>query len=68
MCRQRMFAGGLSDQYIISSILYKPLFDSWMLFNNSGIIPTLIAKTNNDNIVVKDEGLFKKIFKEWSKI
>ena len=44
--------------------LYKPLFNSWMLFNNSGITPALIAKTNNGNIVVKDEGLFNSIIQE----
>ncbi len=43
--------------------LYKSLFDSWMLFNNAGLVPTLIAKINNGNIIVKDESLYKNIIK-----
>ena len=41
--------------------LYKSLFDSWMLFNNSGVIPSLIAKNSNGSIVVKNAGLYNKI-------
>jgi len=41
--------------------LYQPLLDSWMLFNNSGPAPVLIAKTNNGKISIVDRGLFDKI-------
>ena len=41
--------------------LYQPLFDSWMLFNNAGSIPTLIAKTNNGQVYVIDQELFEKV-------
>ncbi len=40
--------------------LYDPLLDKWMLFNNSSIKPTLIAKRNN-NIEVFNKEIFKKI-------
>ena len=41
--------------------LYRPLLDSWMLFDNSGRVPKLIAeeKDRRDNIVDRD--LFEKI-------
>ena len=41
--------------------LYKPLLDSWMLFNNEGCIPKLIAKVNNGKTIVSDIELFEKI-------
>ena len=41
--------------------LYQPLLDSWMLFNNAGPTPTLIAKTKNGNIIVIDQELFERI-------
>ena len=43
--------------------LYQPLLDSWMIFNNSGIIPTLIAKNIDGNLIISDEQLFNKIIK-----
>ena len=41
--------------------LYQPLVDSWMLFNNAGSIPALIAKTKNGQILVGSQELFEKI-------
>ena len=43
--------------------LYQPLLDSWMIFNNSGIIPVIIAKNIDGNLIVSDEQLFNKIIK-----
>lgn len=43
--------------------LYQPLLDSWMIFDNSGIIPALIAKNVEGNLIVSDEQLFNKIVK-----
>lgn len=43
--------------------LYQPLSDSWMLFNNAGVVPELIAKNNIDGLVVMDGQLFDKIIK-----
>ena len=43
--------------------LYKPLLDSWMLFNNEGRIPELIAKVNNGKTIVSNIELFEKIKK-----
>ncbi|MEA3369506.1 MAG: zeta toxin family protein [Candidatus Ratteibacteria bacterium] len=41
--------------------LYQPLLDSWMLFDNAGSIPTLIAKTKNGQVSIIHQGLFEKI-------
>ena len=41
--------------------LYKPLLDSWVLFDNSGIPPQLIAKAQYDRLEIFDENLFDKI-------
>ena len=44
--------------------LYMPLLDKWMLFNNSGIKPSLIAKKNNGGIEITNKELFEKITKK----
>lgn len=44
--------------------LYKPLLTSWMLFDNSGIKPELIAKEEKGHIEVVDQELFIKIQKK----
>ena len=43
--------------------LYRPLLNSWMLFDNSGQIPRLIAeeKAGGENII--DKGLFERIIR-----
>ena len=41
--------------------LYRPLLDSWMLFDNSGAQPHLIAGENEDFKVVMDEERYGKI-------
>jgi len=41
--------------------LYQPLLDSWMLFDNAGSIPALIAKTKKGQILIINQKLFKKI-------
>lgn len=43
--------------------LYQPFIDSWMLLNNAGPIPTLIAEKKNGKITVADENLYNKIIK-----
>jgi predicted ABC-type ATPase len=42
--------------------LYQPILDSWMLFNNTGSIPQLIAKKKDSHIEVIDNAIFEKIF------
>ena len=42
--------------------LYQPILDSWMLFNNTGSVPQLIAKKKNSHIEVVDNTIFEKIF------
>ena len=41
--------------------LYQPLLNSWMLLNNAGAVPTLIAKTKNGQIFVINQQLFDQI-------
>ena len=41
--------------------LYQPLLDSWMLFNNAGPTPALIAKTKNGQICVANQQLFDQL-------
>ena len=45
--------------------LYRPLLDSWMLLNNAGVIPTLIAKKIGGKVTVIDKGLFERINKQY---
>lgn len=42
---------------------YKPLLNSWMLFNNSDVTPTLIAKEKEGMLEIIDKPLFPKIAK-----
>jgi predicted ABC-type ATPase len=44
--------------------LYRPLLDSWMLFDNSGRIPKLIAEEKNRSENIIDRGLFEKITRD----
>ena len=52
-------------RFIRSSInffkLYRPLLNSWMLFNNESVIPNLIAEEKNEKLTVFDKCLFEKI-------
>jgi len=41
--------------------LYQPLLDSWMLFNNAGIIPALIAQSVDGKLAILDERTFSGI-------
>lgn len=43
--------------------LYQPLVDSWMLFNNAGPNPILIAEKKNGKITIIDENLYNNIVK-----
>lgn len=43
--------------------LYKPLLDSWMLFDNSESIPRLIAQEKEGQLNIIDENLFNQILK-----
>jgi predicted ABC-type ATPase len=43
--------------------LYQPFMDSWMLFNNAGVKPVLIAERRNGKIKVIDENLYNNIVK-----
>jgi len=43
---------------------YMHIVDSWILFDNSGYKPTIIAKKNNGSIETPDKDLFEKIVKQ----
>lgn len=43
--------------------LYRPLLTSWMLFDNSSAIPTLIAKEEDGSLAVIDDCLFRVVLK-----
>ncbi len=40
---------------------YRPLANKWILFNNEGIKPQIIAKKQNAHIDIIDQSLFEKI-------
>ncbi len=42
--------------------LYEPLLDSWILFDNSGIPPCLIAKAQHSKLEISNKSLFNKIY------
>ena len=42
---------------------YKPLSDTWLLFNNADAIPRLIAKEKDGKTEVIDKEMFEKIIK-----
>ncbi len=43
--------------------LYQPFIDSWMLFNNAGTTPILIAEKKNGKIKIINEELYNNIVK-----
>lgn len=44
--------------------LYRPLLDSWMLFDNSDRVPKLIAEEKGSSEHIIDRGLFEKIIRD----
>lgn len=56
---RRRFHKGLQHLFI----RYRPLLDSWMLFDNSGTVPRLVAREELGELRVFDEGLFARIKK-----
>jgi predicted ABC-type ATPase len=43
--------------------LYQPFLDSWILFDNSGAVPILIAEKKKVKITIVDESLYNDIIK-----
>jgi predicted ABC-type ATPase/predicted transcriptional regulator with HTH domain len=56
---KRRFHKGI--QYLFK--LYRPLLDSWALFDNSQTTPHLIAAENDGNVEVIDQVLYERISK-----
>jgi len=54
---RRRFHKGLQNLFT----RYRPMLDSWMLFDNSGMIPQLIAREELGEFQVLDQMLFEKI-------
>ena len=54
---RRRFVRGLRHFFT----LYRPLLDSWMLFNNAGMQPVLIARGQQDETELIDGALFAAI-------
>lgn len=43
--------------------VYEPLLDTWMLYDNSGVEPALVAEKIGGRLFVKNEDLYNKISK-----
>ena len=56
---RRRFFRGINNFFKV----YEPLFDSWMMFDNSKAKPILIAKRKNGHKEVIDQELFNTIHK-----
>lgn len=56
---RRRFLRGLHNFFRF----YRPLLNSWMLLGNSLIVPRLIAKELNNDLIVSDKDLFETISK-----
>lgn len=56
---RRRFHKGLQNLFT----RYRPVLDSWMLFDNSGTVPQLIALEELGEIRVFDQALFARIRK-----
>jgi predicted ABC-type ATPase len=41
--------------------LYRPFLDSWVLFDNSGNTPNVIAKETNGVLTIVDNELFDEV-------
>ena len=54
---RRRFDRGLNNFFKY----YKPLADTWLLFNNSDVVPRLIAREKNGTTEVFDKELFNAI-------
>jgi len=58
---KRRFYRGIDNLFKI----YRPYFDSWMLFDNSGAIPKLISEEKNHSLRIIEKELFDKIIKPY---
>jgi predicted ABC-type ATPase len=56
---RRRFVRGINNFFTV----YEPLFDSWMLFDNSKVKPILIAKRRNGHREVLNDDLFEIVQK-----
>ena len=56
---RRRFVRGINNFFTA----YEPLFDSWMLFDNSKVRPILIAKRRNGHREVLNDSLFEIVQK-----
>ena len=57
---RRRFHKGLENLFT----RYRSVLDSWMLFDNSGMIPRLIAREELGELQVLDQVLFERVRKD----
>ncbi len=48
--------------------LYMPLADAWDIFDNSGIVPALIVKSNEKGLQIIDRSLYRQCMKFGGKV
>jgi predicted ABC-type ATPase len=56
----RRFTRGLSNLFH----LYRPFFDTWMLFDNSGEVPLLIAKETGGSVAIINKKVYSRVLKK----
>lgn len=56
---RRRFSRGITNFFKF----YRPLLDSWILLDNSSVMPGLIAKEKGSQLAIANEGLFGEITK-----
>jgi len=57
------FAKKFLPDYAKCLSYYKPLADTWLLFNNADAVPRLIAQEKNGKTEILDKVLFEKIMR-----
>jgi predicted ABC-type ATPase len=57
---RRRFSKGLRNLFH----LYRPVLDSWIVFDNTGADPLPVAASRGDNVMVYDKAVFDKIAQE----
>ena len=54
-----------SDPCKTFSLYYRPLAKDWMLFDNSGAIPSVIASESDEKVRIMDESTYSALVKRY---
>jgi predicted ABC-type ATPase len=46
-------------------VYYRPVADSWMLFDNTGVLPVVVASGENNRVRVVEEKLYNELIKDY---